>query len=186
MTITSINNNPKNESRYARHRSVWKGRRNQVQETVEAIRQQRTVYEYLDHPYRVMGRLSTEWKINFRVSRVRAYGKHLLGQWKVGHLTAPVALWKAAQPLHGDMALLWDDFALIVGRRIGNGTDLGGYSGESLVVFSFGNTGFDIVFSKYGYGETTRESHHFFHWQSRLTGLEDVVDIDAFDELLID
>ena len=183
MTITSINNNPKNESRYARHRSVWKGRRNQVQDTVEAIRQQRTVYEYLGHPSRVMSRLETDWNINIHVSRVGSRGTHLLGKWTVATLFAPVDLWEAARPLQGDMALLWDDFALIIGRRIGNGTDLGGYSGESLVVFSFGNTGFDIVFSKYGYGERTRENHHFFHWQSRLTGLEDVVDIDSFEPL---
>ena len=101
MTITSINNNPKNESKYARRRSVWKGTRNQLKETIAGLRNAAgvTVYHY--------GEVSTferAWELDMTAGRMvpRFLGT---GKWVV-HPPSQKFLNAIPGTLRGDLNLL--------------------------------------------------------------------------------
>jgi len=190
MTITSINNNPKNESKYARHRSIWKGRHNQLRETVVRLNGTSgiVVHEYCAAPLLIHAALMREWDFGFSAVREGARGFRPLGRWDI-RPPPPKLLQAVAGGLRGDLKLLWDDFILVGARRIGESTGAGAntewfggnYRGDSLVVLAFGPASFDLIVSKYGYGDDLRHNHHFFHWQARTQGFQGLVNVDDYE-----
>lgn len=192
MAIKSTNINPKNESRYARHRSIWKGNKNKLDMTVAGVRgaSGTRVYEYLGSPDKVSKELLDTWDIVLAVGRMAPKPGQAMGYWYVEF--PPSNKLKQAMPvaLHADLRLIWDDFITIAARRIGrsDGAGTGGrskdpdYHGDSLVLMAIGPNSFDFIVSKYGYGWNNKRNHHFFHWQSRVTGFVGLVHVDDYGD----
>ncbi len=181
MPILKRNTNPNNDSKYARHRSIWKGERNQLRETVTGLKgssQGERVKVYLQR-----GGFDDKEGGVLPLGVQRVLGT-FIRHWEVRH---PVPeRWSNAVPsgLRGDLELIWHDFNVVVHKRSGED-----YTGNSLIVFAPSRVGFDIIFSKYGYGETVgrgemvqtmQRNHKFYQWQSRLMGVEDLVNVDDF------
>jgi len=186
MTITSINHNPNNESKYARRRSIWKGQHNQLEKTIAQLNGTSGVKvdEYLDrHPTTQFGHA---WNVRFSIVRdFPTSRRQILGKWKVEPPSAKL-LQAIPGTLQGDLRLLWDDFVTVTARRIGHSDGAGSstddkYSGQSLMVFAPGPNSFDLIVSKYGYGQDLKRNHHFFHWQSRAKGFSGVVSVDDYE-----
>jgi hypothetical protein len=188
VTITSTNYNPANESRYARHRSIWKGSTNQLKSTVSGLSATRgvTVHQYLGRPSDLRVALNKDWRLILHSTRAAPKAGQILGHWRV---EPPSSKLKQAIPtsLHSDLALIWKDFLTVAARRIGDSAGAGGgtasddtYTGESLVVLAFGPKSFDFIVSKYGFGYERKRNHHFFQWQSRAEGFDGVVSVDDY------
>lgn len=191
MTITSTNINPKNDSKYARHRSIWSGSRNKLRSVVDELRKTPnvTVYEYCgpagDFRSGIVLAFEKQWNVYLGVNR-RVGTFH--GYWATrGRVSNRL---RAAVPpaLHSDLDMIWLDFNTIIGRRMGQ-SDGAGYritesqetyltTMESLIVFAPGKDRFDLIVSKYGYADNLKKNHHFYHWQARskLTGDQAHVD----------
>lgn len=190
MTITSINHNPNNESKYARHRSIWKGRHNQLRDTIARLNGTSgiRVYEYWDHPFRIKVALMNEWGFSFDAVREGARGFRPFGRWDI--MPPPQRLLQAvAGGLRADLKLLWDDFILVGARRIGESNGAGAandgnglnYNGKSVVALAFGPSSFDLIVSKYGFGDDLKRNHHFFQWQARSQGFQGLVNVDDYE-----
>lgn len=183
MTIASTNHNPGNESKYARHRSIWKGKHNQLLETVARLRGTSgvTTCEYDDKDA-----FCHAWGVSFRAARLAPTRGQVLGTWEV---SAPSSKMLAvlSDPLQADLKVLWSDFITVVARRIGSSSGVGSnqheesrYRGKSLLVFAYGPSSFDLIVSKYGDGEKLKRNHHFFQWQARTTGFQGLVHVDDY------
>lgn len=179
MTITTINHNPKNDSKYARHRSIWKGTRNQVLQTVDRLRAtpDMTVYEYLAKTDTAVSAFQDAWNVHLKVTRRPPRRNEVMGQWVLTPVSSKL-LDAVPGTVKADMRLIWPDFLMVTANRIGKwwGSEITGYHGKSLILFAAGPAGFDFVMSKYGLGEGLTKHHHFYHWQSRTTGLVSSVD----------
>ena len=190
MTITSVNHNPKNESKYARRRSVWKGRHNQLRDTVAQLNGTSgiTVFEYFADPLIIKAGLMTDWGFSFVAVREGAKGFRPFGRWDIAP-PPPRLLQAVPGGLRADLKLLWNDFVLAGARRIGESSGAGadsnwnglGYNGTSLVVLAFGPSSFDLIVSKYGYGDDQNHNHHFFQWQARIQGFQGLVNVDDYE-----
>jgi hypothetical protein len=180
MTITSTNHNPNNESKYARRRSIWKGHHNQLRDTIEDLREMpgMAVFEYLAHPNEVGDLFRLEWNTFLKISRRAPIRGEIMGQW-VAPAIGP-KLWSAAGNLRSDLKLIWTDFEMICGHRLGK-TDAP-YHGKSLVTLAFGLNSFDFIVSKYGYGEGLKRNHHFYQWQARGEGFQNTVHVDDYED----
>jgi len=183
MTITSNNFNPHNESKYARRRSIWKGHRNQLRETIDGLRAVpgMVLFEYLDDPDHISWRFRDDWGTGLKITRRAPNSKEIMGQW----VAPPIGpkLRSAAGNLLSDLKLIWTDFEMICGRRLGNPDDGGKYSGKSLVTLAFGYDSFDFIVSKYGFGEGLKRNHHFYQWQARGKGFsKTAVHVDDFED----
>lgn len=191
MTITSINTNPKNDSKYARHRSIWSGSRNKLRSVVDDLRrtQNVTVHEYCGPVGNIFGGIvrnfQDDWNVRLGVNRMVGT---VLGYWAPRGKVSD-RLRNAVPPsLRGDLDLIWLDFNTILGRRMGLSDGAGAGTTESqqrylermesLIVFAPGKDRFDLIVSKYGYGDNLKSNHHFYHWQARgkLTGDQTHVD----------
>jgi hypothetical protein len=173
--IISTNTNPANASKYARHRSLKSGGVNKLQAVVQALRatQGMTCHEYN----------SRDAKQEFQ----RAWGVFLGATREMGTV---VRHWepKSASPvgirnqlplaLRADFAMIWADFNIIADRRLSQGGD--GYTGNQMIFVAWSRTSLDLIFSKWGYGESTRKGHHFFHWQARTQGVQGAVNVDDY------
>lgn len=84
------------------------------------------------------------------------------------------------EALRGDFRLIWSDFSIIAHSRLLQGSEVGDYSGQQLIVLAHSRTSLDLVFSKWGYAEATRQKHHFFHWQARAAGVQGAVNVDDY------
>ena len=123
MTITSTNFNPHNESKYARRRSIWKGHRNQLRETIDSLRgvPGTVLYEYLDHPSHLSGLFRDEWGTGLKITRRAPNSKEIMGQWHAPPISSQLR--RAAGKLLSDLTLIWTDFEMICGRRLGKTDD---------------------------------------------------------------
>ncbi|WP_237216725.1 hypothetical protein [Falsiroseomonas oryziterrae] len=217
MSVTSINSNPSNDSKYARRRSLRKGTRNQLREVINEIISEigeMNVRVYAGPAARILYEMEREWEVRFGVTREVGT---VMGYWAARSKVS--AEMKKKTKLHSDLELVWVDFNTILARRLGNtnanespatvsgdsyvskeqigaarginrgqafqnqlrttgGAGAGFTSGmstylhkeESVVVFALADTRFDLIVSKYGYGDGAKENHHFFHWQAREKG----------------
>ena len=187
MTVTSINHNPGNESKYARHRSIWKGRHNQLALTIARLRGTSgiTIFDY-DNRFA----FSREWGVTFQADRMPPTKRsQILCRWEVQPPSQRM-LNVLSRPLQADLKLLWEDFVTVVARRIGksdgvghNGTEdrLVSYTGKNLLVFAYSPDSFDLIVSKYGDGENLTRNHHFFQWQARTKGFDGLVHVDDYE-----
>ena len=189
MPITSTNHNPNNDSLYARHRSIFKGKTNQLRRTVAALKatQGVRVYEYDDTPGMVNKKFEADWGISLEAYRVAPGSMQVLGTWVMKPPSA--RLLRAAGSMNSDLKLVWYDFMLCAGRRIGASSGAGydpdvlaRYAGKSLVVFAVGSQSLDIILSKYGYGDALKHNHHFYHWQARAGNFDGMVNVDDYEK----
>jgi hypothetical protein len=192
MPIISTNFNPKNDTKYARRRSVWKGDSNQLRVEVENLRRGQgiTAHVYLMPATDLIPQFSEEWNVILgSVSRTRAKGlRQPTGSWVVKSMISQ-KMYRAVPPgLRGDLELIWTDFQVAVLKRFHTdkfSSDPDGdenflINQDSLLVFAPGTVSFDLILSKYGYGDNQRKNHKFYHWQARLTGVEDMVHVDNY------
>jgi hypothetical protein len=185
MTITSTNHNPNNDSKYARHRSIWKGRDNRLRRTIAELQGSGvTVHEYCDTPFMINARFLTDWGVSLKAVRLPPKRGQALGSWEIRAPTQKIL--DAAGSLRSDLRLLWDDFMLVTAQRIGfssgAGADLADrYNGKSLLVFAAGPDSLDIIVSKYGYGDNLKRNHHFYQWQARVSGFTGLVNVDDYE-----
>jgi hypothetical protein len=186
MAVTSVNHNPGNDSSYARHRSIWKGSKNQLRDTVASL--QGTpgvkVYEYWDTPLDIIKRFKDDWGVNLKVSRAPPKGRQVLGTWTIASPSHRM-MNAVGGNLRADLKLLWDDFMLITAQRIGwsggaGAENISAYSGKSLLVFATGPSSFDLIVSKYGYGENLKHNHHFYQWQARDKSFQGFVSVEDY------
>jgi hypothetical protein len=188
MTITRTNHNPQNDSKYARRRSIWKGQRNQLRETIASLHATTgiKVYEYCGSEQGALNTFEEEWKVQLHARRGEPRNRgEMMGHWVI----APPSL-KIQAHLPGllwsDFNLLWKDFVEVSARRVGTSGGAGvfrkdaPYAGESVIVFAPGRESFDLIISKYGFGDNGKRNHHFFQWQARTASFKGLVNIDDY------
>jgi len=149
MTIRTKNSNPKNDSQWARHRSITKGTQNQLENVIKALKAQRgATYRHFDLRPK---ELRNEWSEKFDQSLPVFNANALTFKG-----TAGIADWLgAASPFITDLKTIWRDFAKIFVRR----SDDAGKTKQVLFV-CYTSTNFDLIYSKWG----TTPNHKFFHW----------------------
>ena len=190
MTITSTNHNPMNDSKFARRRSIWKGRRNQLREAIAQLQAMDgvVVHEYAGPTEQVLGKFELEWGVGgLRLQRRAPKAGEILGQWVIPS-PSQTMLRHLRGSLEADFKMLWKDFYEIAARRVGKSTVIGSggrdetYNGETVMVFAYGPTSFDLIVSKYGFGDDLKKNHHFFHWQARTSFFRGAVSVDDYED----
>ena len=170
MTIITKNANPKNDSKWARHRSITKGNQNQLEDVVKALKgQQGVAYRQFDF---APSQLRDEWRSKFGqgLPAFQADPPNFKG-------SAGVAEWLgSSSPFLNDFKTIWLDFVKIFVRRSDDKDTV-----IQRLFVSQTNTNFDLIYSKWG----TVSGHKFFHWaatvdttpKSRAT-IDDFLDAD--------
>lgn len=146
MTIRTKNSNPKNDSKWARHRSITKGGQNQLDNVIKALKAQRGVtYRGFDLTPK---ELRTEWNKKFgqALPLFNANATIFKG-------TAGIAEWLGDDDFTDDLKTIWRDFAKIFVRR-SDGTT------KQVLFVSYTDASFDLIYSKWG----MTPNHKFFHW----------------------
>jgi hypothetical protein len=186
MTVTSVNHNPGNDSKYARHRSLWKGRHNQLRDTVASLQGTSgvTVHEYWASPAGINFEFLNDWNVSLEAVRAPPKRGQIMGSWEIRPPSGKI-LQALDGGLQSDLKLLWHDFMLITARRIGFSSGAGAdntdrYNGKSVLVFAAGPSSFDLIVSKYGYGDDLKHNHHFYQWQARSDSFEGLVSVDDY------
>jgi hypothetical protein len=129
---------------------------------------------------------SEDWGATLSMAREGATGWQVQGRWSVK--PASQKMLRAVGGLSSDLQLLWNGFMLITARRIGFSSgagadpdDISSYNGTSLLVFAVGPSSFDLIVSKYGYGDSLKRNHHFFQWQARSGSFQNMVKVDDYE-----
>ncbi|MGA3399113.1 MAG: hypothetical protein ABSC95_07825 [Acetobacteraceae bacterium] len=186
MTITSTNHNPGNDSQYARHRLIWKGKHNQLRDTIARLQgtSGMRVFEYTNNH-----KFYEDWGVRFSADRLPPTKRsQILGRWSCDPPSRKM-LAVLSGKLAADLSVLWDDFIVVGARRIGSsdgvgsrtGVERGPYTGTTVIVFAYGPQSFDLIISKYGFGAGNQRNHHFYQWQARTTGFEGLVHVDDYE-----
>jgi hypothetical protein len=189
LTITSINHNPKNDSKYARRRSLWKGTRNQLREAIAQLNgtQGVRVWEYNDAALIVFGQFMADWNVRLGAQRQFPTSRtQVLGKWQIAPPSHKITD-AVPQSLRADLKMLWDDFILVAAQRVGVSDGVGSgadpdYSGKCVVVFAPGPQSFDLIVSKWGFGDSLKHSHHFYQWQARTQSFTGLVNVDDYTD----
>jgi hypothetical protein len=186
MTVTSTNHNPGNDSKYARHRSIWKGRHNQLREAIASLQGTRgiQVHEYWDTPKMIDALFMRDWGVALKAVREAPKRHQIMGQWSIVPPSTKIMAAVGGE-LQSDLKLIWDDFMLVTAQRIGTSSGAGAdnndnYHGKSVLVFAPGPTSFDIIVSKYGFGDDLKRNHHFYQWQARSHSFQGLVNVDDY------
>jgi hypothetical protein len=162
MTITTKNNNPRNDSHWARHRSIWKGQTNVLDSVLTNLKAAQGVRykRYHGTPKEVRDMWSTDFGNR---NPLPSWWKSVDPSKFTG--TSGVDTWLGAgSPFTDDVKVIWADFARIFARRSYPGTeDIEGGATPELLFVSRTNQHFDLIYSKWGY---TKGKHWFFHWTS--------------------
>jgi hypothetical protein len=162
MTIITKNNNRKNDSTWARHRSVWKGKTNVLGDVLNNLKAAPAKYKtYRGTPadVRIM------WLSAFG-AELPAYMSHTFTGPKRFKGTSGVDTWLGARsPFTDDVKVIWEDFARIFAQRSNDGTREGVPAGTTSETLFMSRTdhNFDLIYSKWG---DARGKHWFFHWTS--------------------
>jgi hypothetical protein len=173
VTILSINrkNTIKNQSLYARRRSIKKGNRNQLRDVVEVLRHENRTVKMDIHGTFTEIRLAFDSPgyqgRSFALgTNVKCVPKGLGTYYEVKF--PPPEQWRntVAEDLKSDLKLIWDDLNRIC--RLRESGDWQDY----VFVVAISRRLVDIVFSKYGYSE--RSGGHFYHWQAVSKGIHGI------------
>ena len=165
MTIITKNSNPYNDSKYARHRSVWKGQTNVLDDVVKELiaKAARDKRRYLGNPAEVRHM----WEADF-LKPLPSWFKSVDPSKFTG--TSGVDTWLGpGSPFTDDVKVIWPDFARIFARRSYPGEKdkygkiVGVGTTNELLFVSRTDQHFDLIYSKWGY---TKGKHWFFHWTS--------------------
>jgi hypothetical protein len=157
MTITTKNNNLKNESNWARHRSIWKGDTNVLDSVLTNLKAVPGVRykHYRGTPVEVR----TMWYADFGEELPVYMAHNFTG-------TSGVDTWLGARsPFTDDLKVIWPDFVRVFRKRSSDGTQVGIPAGTApeVLFMSRTNQHFDLIYSKWG---VARGKHWFFHWTS--------------------
>jgi hypothetical protein len=157
MTITSKNSNPKNDSHYARHRSIWKGQTDVLSGVITILKAAPGVRYKRYHG--TPAEVRRWWFGDFKPHRLPPWFKEVDPSNFTG--TSGVDTWLGARsPFRDDLNVIWADFARIFAKR---SYPEGGTTSE-LLFLSHTNQHFDLIYSKWGYEK--KGKHWFFHWTS--------------------
>jgi hypothetical protein len=147
------------------------------------------VKEYCGPMQETMNRFNDDWGPGqVTLSRRAPMRGEILGQWVY---PAPSTSMKPRirGMLESDFTLLWNDFHGILAGRVGASTGIGAnddergtYHGETVIVFAYGPSSFDLIVSKYGYGDHLKRNHHFFHWQASTKHFRGMVNVDDYED----
>jgi hypothetical protein len=170
MTITTKNTNPKNDSKFARHRSITKGNQNRLEDVFKALRGQQGVQ--FRHFHDTPSKIREEWYSKFNQGLPKFNSDTLIFKG-----TAGLGEWLGPNsPFLTDVKAIWQDFAKIFVRR----SDDNDKTVQHLFV-SYTSTNFDLIYSKWG----ITPGHKFFHWASvadnapkKRATIDDFVDAD--------
>lgn len=163
MTIITKNTNSKNDSTWARHRSIWKGQTNVLDGVLTVLKNTRGAKykNYRGTPVEVR----QMWFAAFG-AELPAYMSHTFTGPKRFKGTSGVDTWLGARsPFTDDVKVIWEDFARIFGQRSSDGTQKEVPAGTTPEVLFMSRTdhNFDLIYSKWG---LARGKHWFFHWTS--------------------
>jgi hypothetical protein len=165
MTITTRNNNPKNDSECARHRSIWKGQTDILSSVVTNLKTPPAKYKRF---YGTPTDVRDMWSAEFKPQRLPAWWKEVDPSKFTG--TSGVDTWLGARsPFRDDLDVIWADFARIFAKRSHpntkdrNGNIIEGGKTQELLFLSHTNQHFDLIYSKWGHA---KGKHWFFHWTS--------------------
>jgi hypothetical protein len=174
--ITSASRSPMNDSRYARRRSITKGKRKQLIEVVNALKaaddklileefqpsklpsSESTVIGWFTHSWG-LGRINADMSgvVNVRFPNFQGY---------------PPRIDRVPNPeLKGDLKLMLGDFTLMRGRFDGGAKH--GY-----ICMFVGKARLELIVSKWG----ATPGHHFYHWQAIAKGA-DPGSVNTIDDL---
>lgn len=170
MTITTHNTNPKNDSQWARHRSITKDNQNVLQNTIAALKNQNgSSYRGFDLTSKKM---RTEWQTKFTLALPRPKEtldrlssdlkgtnaeKKALAKSIVEDKSGVAAWLGSRSPFLTDLNTIWIDFIPIFGRRHDEDDTT-----KQVLFWCYTATHFDLIYSKWG----LTSGHKFFHWQS--------------------
>jgi hypothetical protein len=163
--IISASRSPKNDSMFARRRSITKGRRQQLSDVVQALKaaNDKVVFEEFSAS-QSSGRFGTKTAISafsdaWGFGHMEADRSGVLPVRKLQGLNLKLGRIPNAE-LKADFKLMMADFARMRGRFDGGAKD--GY----ICVF-VGNRRLELIASKWGYnGGGGMTKHHFYHWQA--------------------
>ncbi len=164
MAIITKNTNPKNDSHWARHRSIWKGETNVLDSVLTKLRDQQGVGV-------VRYKRFHQAPVAVREMWAAALGERLPGfkaQNFIG--TSGVETWLGAgTPFTNDVRVIWADFVKIFAKRSNDGTQrfIPVSTTKELLFISRTNQHFDLIYSKWGVAPD-RGKHWFFHWTSEV------------------
>jgi hypothetical protein len=173
MIISTSHKNPNNKSQYARRRSIWKGRREQLFEVVDGLKAKGGLVVYEEFSPSRMGRYTKR-------SRTPNVLEAFTDNWGI------VKFWEktsgvvpSLQPFTAQNQLkparvdripnqeLKSDFKLIIGDLsylvIGRGFD---WAPHAYLAVFVGNNWLELIASKNG----NMKGHHFYHWQAVARG----------------
>jgi hypothetical protein len=160
--IISANRNPKNDSTYARRRSIMKGRVNQLEREIQGFKKANDKVVFEEFSPKTTNRNNVLWDFMdaWGLAAVNRDASGVLGVYRVSYnnekARAP-ALHRIPDPeLKSDFKLMLDDFSIVARRRF-QGSDPYGY----ICVF-VGKQSLDLICSKWG----GNGKHHFYHWQA--------------------
>jgi len=165
MAITTKNTNPRNDSKWARHRSVTKGNQKQLEDVMAALRAQPGAH--YRHFFGTPSEIRDSWRTKFGqgLPAFNSEPQNFKG-------TAGLGEWLGAGPVAADLPTIWADFFKIFVRR----SDDKDTTVQTLFV-SYTNTNLDLIYSKWG----TTPGHNFFHWAATAAAAPRRATIDDFD-----
>jgi hypothetical protein len=175
MTILSTNNNPKNQSIFARRRSITKGHSQQLQSLIQRLRdERRTIWievqgNFFDLRLALKANGFSKGQCFGSEQSLRRVPQGLGNKWVTKQSFPPPARWMQtlAPDLKSDLQLIWPDLNAIALERHEE-SNVGKTWDEYVFVVAIKRDAIDIVFSKYGF----RPNHHFYHWQAVSDWLE--------------
>ena len=57
-----------------------------------------------------------------------------------------------------------------------------GFFSMKLLFVASEPSSFDLIVSKYGYGDSLKKNHHFFHWQASTKYFRGMVNVDDYED----
>jgi hypothetical protein len=151
-----------NRSKYARHRSIKKGKKNQLTAVLAELKRKSTYYkEYAyEPPTGVTRQMEMDWgACEAEIANapgVANYPRLLATSGSLKVEKIPESLRSGVQRIWVDMLCILTD-AFAGGYKIDPNT-------RGIVAIAYTNEYFDIVISKWGRGDDLKNNHHFYHW----------------------
>jgi hypothetical protein len=173
VAIISGSRNPKNDSRFARRRSILKGRTNQLTNVINGLKtaSDKMIFEEF------IGSTSDKPHLDFGDAWGRGHMKHRQtgpGEKLDVRSFEPKLDRIPNQELKSDFRLILADFTTLKTRFAADPQNRG------YICMFVGKNRLELIASKWGLTVPTGSDHHFFHWQAVARGgsVQRVVTVD--------
>jgi hypothetical protein len=152
-----------NRTKYARHRSIMKGQKNQLAAVLKELEGKAKYYQEYEasHDLRTgtgcldpRFAMDQEWGASNFSLKPTSFGsvpdyKGVGGKLKID---------KVPEPLRSGVQRIWSEVVWILT------TGFQGSTVDGLIVVAHTNEFFDVIVSKWGRGDNLKLTHHFYHW----------------------